>query len=238
MKLEEKFILTPIESIMEEAVCACASIGGGIETYPVSEYVFQSLFLKMTGSQEQKLRCICWYIASYDYKFRYEYLDKYKDLHQFSALNDKNIVFGFIKDFIQNHDATKAVMSDAEKDVAIRETAKSIASIFGTSALKEWNQRQYQTFKVWASGISRGDVANGAKLLTGKLKELYDELHENRNRYAHNTLSYQQNLPSMKSLVRGKDSGNYYVWFFLLTLLDKIFINRFGVARDIIEGME
>lgn len=72
----------------------------------------------------------------------------------------------------------------------------------------------------------------------GKLKELYDELHENRNRYALNTLSYQQNLPSMKSLVRGKDSGNYYVWFFLLTLLDKIFINRFGVARDIIEGME
>ena len=238
MKLEEKFILTPIESIMEDAVCACISIDGGIETYPVSEYVFQSLFLKMTGSQEQKLRCICWYISSYDYKFRCEYLDKYKDLHQFSALNDKNMVFSFIKDFIQSHDASKSIITDAEKDVVIRETAKGIASIFGMSALKEWNHRQYQAYKIWASGISRGDVANGAKLLTGDMKKMYDELYENRNRYAHNTLSYQQNLPSMKSLVKGKECGNYYEWFFLLTLLDKLFINRFNVARDIIEGLE
>ncbi len=41
MKLEEKFIMTPIETIMEEAVSAYGVIGGGIETYPVSEYVFQ-----------------------------------------------------------------------------------------------------------------------------------------------------------------------------------------------------
>lgn len=238
MKLEEKFILTPIESIMEEAVCACASIGGGIETYPVSEYVFQSLFLKMTGSQEQKLRCICWYISSYDYKFRYNYLDKYKELHQFSALNDKNNVFGDIKEFIQNNDSSRAVLTDAEKDMAIRETVKSIIDIFGTSAIKEWNQRQFQTFKIWVSGINCGDVANGSKLLTGDMKVLYDELYDNRNRYAHNTLSYQQNLPSMKSLVKGRESGNYYEWFFLLTLLDKLFINRFSVAKDIIEGLE
>lgn len=238
MKLEEKFIMTPIETIMEEAVGACGVIGGGIETYPVSEYVFQSVFLKMTGSQEQKLRCICWYIASFDYKFRYDYLDKYKELHQFSALSDKTIVFGFIKDFIQRHDSKKVIITDAEKDKMIRDTTTSIANIFGPSSLKEWNQRHYQGFKVWATGIERGEVANGAKLLTGKLKDMYDDLYENRNRYAHNTLSYQQNLPSMKSLVKGKEGGNYYEWFFLLILLDKIFINRFDVAKRIIDGFE
>jgi hypothetical protein len=238
MKLEEKFIFTPIETIMEEAVSASASLGGGIETYPVSEYIFQSLFLKMTGSQEQKLRCICWYIASFDYKFRFEYLDKYKELHQFSALSDKTIVYGFIRDFIQRHDSKKVVITDAEKDSIIRETAANIARIFGTSSLKEWNQRQYQAFKLWAMGISSGEVACGPKLLIGKMKEEYEELHDNRNRYAHNTLSYQQNLPSMKSLVRDKECGNYYKWFFLLILLDKIFINRFDVAKVIIDGFE
>lgn len=238
MKLEEKFIYTPIETIMEEAVCACISIGDGIETYPVSEYVFQSLFLKMTGSQEQKLRCICWYIASFDYQFRYEYLDKYKDLHQFSALNDKTVVYGFIKDFIQRHDNKKAIIKDAEKDKIISDVVANIVNVFGTSSLKEWNKRQYQAFKVWASVVDRGEVANGTKLLTGKLKDMYDELYYNRNRYAHNTLSYQQNLPSMKSLVKGKENGNYYEWFFLLILLDKIFVNRFEVAKGIIEGFE
>lgn len=238
MKLEEKFIYTPIETIMEEAVCACASLGGGIETFPVSEYVFQSLFLKMTGSQEQKLKCICWYIASFDYKFRYDYLDKYKDLHQFSSLGDKTFVFGFIKDFIQRHDSKNVIITDAEKDKIIRDTAASIARIFGPSSLKEWNHRQYQTFKLWAAGINRGEVVSGAKLLIGKMKDVYDELYDNRNRYAHNTLSYQQNLPSMKSLVKGKECGNYYEWFFLLILLDKIFINRFEVAKGIIDGFE
>ena len=238
MKLEERFIYTPIENIREDAVCACASLGGGIETYPVSEYIFQSLFLKMTGSQEQKLRCICWYIASFDYKFRYEYLDKYKDLHQFSTLSDKTSVYGLIKDFIQRHDGKKVIITDAEKDKIIQDTAASIAGIFGPSSLKEWNQRQYQVYKVWATGIERGEVANGAKLLTGTMKGVYDELQDNRNRYAHNTLSYQQNLPSMKSLVKGKEGSNYYEWFFLLILLDKIFINRFNVAKRIIDGFE
>lgn len=238
MKLEERFIYSPIENIMEEAVCACASLGGGIETYPVSEYVYQSLFLKMTGSQEQKLRCICWYIASFDYKFRNDYLDKYKDLHQFSALTDKTYVFGLIKDFIQRYDSKKVIITDAEKDRIIRDTAACIAGIFGPSALKEWNQRQYQAYKVWVAGIDRGEVANGAKLLTGTMKGVYDELYDNRNRYAHNTLSYQQNLPSMKSLVEGTEIGNYYKWFFLLIILDKIFINRFDVAKKMIDGFE
>jgi hypothetical protein len=48
------FILSPITDILREVVSANAGIGNGIETYPLSEYILQSAFLKMTGFQEQK----------------------------------------------------------------------------------------------------------------------------------------------------------------------------------------
>lgn len=238
MILEEKFIMTPIETIMEEAVGACAVLGGGIETYPVSEYVFQSVFLKMTGSQEQKLRCVCWYMASFDYISRYKYLDSYKEMHQFSALGDKNKAYGLIREFVKRHDRRKMEIAEAAKVRMIKETATSIARIFGKSELREWNLRHYQEFKKWAMGITQGEVANRGDLLSGKLKEMYDDLYRSRNRYAHNSLSYQQNLPSMKALVKGEESGNFYEWFFVLTLIDKVIMDRFMVVKTIVEQAE
>lgn len=236
--LEEKFILTPIETIMEEAADACSMIGAGIELYPVSEYIFQSLFLKMTGAQEQKLRCICWYIASFDYQFRYDYLDKYKDLHQFSSQKDKNTVWSLINGFIKRLDSSKVEIELAEKDKMVKEVAKNMVAIFGKSVLSEWNKRQYHEFKNWSKFILLGEFADGTKaLFSGKLYAMYEEMYENRNRYAHNTLSYQQNLPAMKSLAAGK-GGNFYCWFFLLSLIDKLFVNRFRVAREIIKKNE
>lgn len=235
MILEEKFILTPIETIMEEAVGACAVLGGGIETYPISEYVFQSVFLKMTGSQEQKLRCVMWYVSSFDYETRYKYLDKYKDMHQFSALGDKNKVYGLFREFVKRHDRSNVEIIDAVKVQMIRDTATSIARILGKSELREWNLKQYQEFKRWASGVTQGEVANRGELLAGALKDMHEDMVRNRNKYAHNSLSYQQNLPSMKSLVKGEESGNFYEWFFVLMLIDKVIMDRFKLMKVIIE---
>lgn len=47
-----------------------------MESYPLCEYVMQSLFLKLTGAQEQKLKCICWDIATHNYEYRYDFLNK------------------------------------------------------------------------------------------------------------------------------------------------------------------
>lgn len=235
--LEEKFIHTPIETVMEEAVSACSVIVGGIESYPISEYVFQSLFLKMTGFQEQKLRCICWYIASFDYQFRYNYLDKYKELHQFSSQADKNAVWSMINGLIRTYDDTKFQISLDEREKMVKEVAGNIVSIFDQSILSEWNKRQYQEFKKWAANITLGDVAESGKLLSGKLYNIYEEMYDRRNKFAHNTLSYQQNLPSFKSLTEGRQ-GNFYCWFFILTLIDKLFINRFEVATELIKLAE
>lgn len=89
-----KFITTPLSKILEDGVNACRGIGNGIETYPLCDYIMQSIFLKMTGAQEQKMKCICWEIATNDYEYRYEYLrNTKKDYGEFSKYDQKNKVY-------------------------------------------------------------------------------------------------------------------------------------------------
>lgn len=91
-----KFILTPILNILNETIIACRGIGYGIETQSICEYVMQTTFLKMTGALEQKMKCICWEIASNDYEYRYQYLKK--KYGECSNFKDKNSVY---KDLIK-----------------------------------------------------------------------------------------------------------------------------------------
>ena len=58
-----------------------------------------------------------------------------------------------------------------------------------------------------------------------EIKDEYSVLYNERNRIAHNTLSYQQNLPDFNVLRdEAKYSRNYFVWFAILLLIDNIFI--------------
>lgn len=85
------FIITPIFNILEESVIACRGIGDGIETQTISEYILQTTFLKMTGASEQKLKCICWELATNDYEYRYQYLNK--NYGECSNYDSKNTIY-------------------------------------------------------------------------------------------------------------------------------------------------
>ncbi len=85
------FIITPILNILKESVIACRGIGDGIETQTISEYILQTTFLKMTGASEQKLKCICWELATNDYDYRYQYLNK--NYGECSKYKDKNDIY-------------------------------------------------------------------------------------------------------------------------------------------------
>lgn len=89
-----KFITTPLSKILEDGVNASRGIGSGIETYPLCDYIMQSIFLKMTGAQEQKMKCICWELATNDYEYRYKYLKK--NYGECSDYNSKNSVYSDI----------------------------------------------------------------------------------------------------------------------------------------------
>lgn len=69
---------------------------------------------------------------------------------------------------------------------------------------------------------------NPNNLLENIIQEKYKELYNQRNRIAHNTQSYQQNLPDFKKLSIEQDySRNYFLWFSILLLIDNIFIELF-----------
>ena len=82
------FISTPLLSVMQDGIAASASLKMGAECFPLGEYFYQTLFLRMTGAQEQKMKCLCWEMATNDYTYRYEYLHN-KNYGECSSYSDK-----------------------------------------------------------------------------------------------------------------------------------------------------
>lgn len=90
------FITTSLLDVMQDGIAASASIKIGAESFPLGEYFFQTLFLHMTGAQEQKMKCICWEMATNDYAYRYDLLHN-RNYGECSNYSDKN---GIYKDII------------------------------------------------------------------------------------------------------------------------------------------
>ncbi|OHP85870.1 hypothetical protein HMPREF2628_08755 [Streptococcus sp. HMSC063B03] len=276
MSKHTDFILTPITTILEEAVAATSSIGDGIETYPLCDYILQATFLKMTGFQEQKMRCIAWELGTNDFEFRYWWLEK-ANLGTYSAYDHKNNIY---KEFYQvlkriNIDFS---ITDINKKSLLDNTTHKINEIFKDSNLISWVRADFSYFVSddWTDidqflkdgnnmFVSIPNENNRPKkperkekdsdqAYEDKLREYnskytiyiknkehnlrckYEIMFNQRNRLAHNTLSYQQNLPTLNKLVNEtQESRNYFIWFGLLTLIDNIFIELYRLYQDGLE---
>ena len=96
-----------------------------------------------------------------------------------------------------------------------------------------WNQNSYSQFL--KSKIIEEDqyLKDGKNLMGEKIKNEYEELYNQRNRIAYNTLSYKQNLPDFNILKNEKEySRNYFLWFAILLLIDNIFIEMYKLYQD------
>ena len=100
-----QFILRPETAIIKEAFRSLDATNGGIETYPISDYLLHSLFLRLTGAQEQKLKCICWEMACRDYEYRYERYER-KPYGECSSYDDKCMVYNDLLNEIKKLDET------------------------------------------------------------------------------------------------------------------------------------
>ena len=103
--VHSEFILTPLSAILSDGVNACTPLSQGIESSALGEYFLQSLFLRMTGAQEQKLKCICWVMATNDYRYRYELLNT-KQYGECSEYKDKRDVYRDMVQIMQRLDAS------------------------------------------------------------------------------------------------------------------------------------
>lgn len=221
------FILSPITDILEDVVSANAGIGNGIETYPLYDYIMQSAFLKMTGFQEQKMKCICWELATNDYEYRYKRYTL-KTLGECSTYDEKKIIYKDLIDQIKKHDPTFDVSAELNKARISANTRSEIANIFSDSNLATWAQKSFDDFITNTNLIQSKYFATENNLFENVLQDKYTLLYNHRNRCAHNTQSYQQNLPTLKTLIgENYRYDNYFVRFALLVLIDKIFVQLY-----------
>ncbi len=225
------FILSPIMDILKESINACIGIGCGIETQPLCEYIMQSTFLKMTGASEQKMKCICWELASNDYEYRYNYLRK--PYGECSSREEKNAIYKTIIAEIQKYNETFAVRTlVCDKVKWLEDIKNSLINEFENSLWVQWMPREYIYFKhnigqlgdaqVFQS-ILLGDIKNNS---LGRDYEYVVYLH--RNRCAHNLISYQENLPQLNTLISPFHCyENYFYRYNILVVLDEIFMLLF-----------
>lgn len=233
------FIVTPISRILKDSVNACRGIGCGINTQPLCEYIMQTTFLKMTGASEQKLKCICWEMATYDYEYRYQKLSK--PLGECSCYDEKKNIFNDILNIIGNIDSNydfDALFPNSWKKNILNEKKTLITQCVENSVWAIWESKSFQFFKSNALKITESSFANRIRDINAKtpyalfeknLKEYYENVvYRHRNRCAHNLRSYQDNLPTLRTLVNPDyEYANYFHMYFVLLLLDTLYITLY-----------
>lgn len=214
-----------------------------METYPLCEYIMQSVFLKMTGFNEQKLKCILWELATNDYEFRYNFLKS--DYGECSSYKDKEKVFKDLYDAIRkkNHDFT---LSDIKVNL-IKDTLDAFAKRFERCIFIKWLPKAYEDYNSIVSffsdkqfltenkksGFASVSLFVKKESLQGNdknnnIREAFEHLYKHRNRCAHNLASYQDNLPKLIILGSEEDKyENWFVRFFVMTVIDDIFVRLY-----------
>lgn len=202
--IHSKFILTPIIGTLQDAVNACAGIGNGIETQPLGEYVLQTTFLRMTGASEQKLKCICWEMATNDYDYRYRYLKK--NYGECSSYSDKCSIYKDMLDIIGKVDASFNVnrLFD-DVDISPKEEELINNRILDTQKLQEARKKRKLT-DAEIEKLSKGMRTHYAKKgLCDKEKAhfsrvvLFESIQEEIGKVIGNTLVAQWEQHSYKN---------------------------------------
>lgn len=152
------FILTPLTEVLADGVNACSSLPVGIENSAMGEYFMQSLFLKMTGAQEQKLKCICWVMATNDYRYRYDLLNV-KQYGECSEYKHKKGIYMDMVALIQGLDS-KFNPVDILRDVVIAD--ERMEEIKNAWKRKVDDSRKKQVEHIIAVQTAKGAVLDDA----------------------------------------------------------------------------
>lgn len=246
------FIRSQLSNIPKEVICTANHIGCGMEANMVTGYLLQSLFLQMTGAQEQKMKCICWEMATNDLKYRYKRYYKGWTLSECSTLEDKSHVYEDLLSSIHRMDATyKLFNNDADKTSFVNEITNNVCTIFDATNIVEFQKTKYKEFKDFFSNLHPSNIVPTSKVLFKKgdkdfpvsnvttdteMFAVYSILYNQRNKCAHNTTSYQLNLPHLQDLRDAKYQkyDNMFIFLTTLIIIDEIFRRLFDKYMSLI----
>ena len=245
-----EFIETPLLYLLRDVVSDSNNINNGIEFYGISSYVLHSLFLRMTGAQEQKLKCICWDLATEDYEYRYTRYNKW-ELGECSKLKDKSTVFSDLVATVRTLKPDYSVFGGvpANKQAFVDKTFNSIKDILNDSNIVMCYPGEYDTFLDILAHFNLNNIKAGDQLFRSTdnltLENMADDtvfaatyslLYKHRNRCAHNTLSYQNNIPTFQELNNEKVQRYYNIFLFITILItiDNLFIQVYKKYRNVL----
>lgn len=226
------FITSDIFEIVDDAIMSVSTIGQNIAHYPLCEYILQSLFLRLTGYQEQKLKCILWEIASDDFDFRYKYIKGSIYVGECSQLKDKNEVYKILKKMLKNKNHIFSFPDKNEINRQISEIRGKLISKFETTIFRKWLPRDFSRFIDFSNKIQYRDngyfTGNSIFGEDNSLNGSFEKLYRHRNRCAHNLFSYQNNIPKLLDLTKDDDGAdNYFTRILLLCMVDNVFTCMF-----------
>ena len=226
----EDFITTPLSELLVEATDAMTAVEDGMKGYQIADWVMPTLFLRMTGAQEQKLKCIHWDLGSVDLDQRYRYYSN--KMGEMSCYDDKSKVCGEMLNFIVCNKQDFNPQADINRQKLLEEAKEDVKRICGNSVMRAWYAADYNGFEEVVATFKYQDLVvwdekkkKCTALLGGELRSAFDALYNHRNKCAHNSTSYQMNLSKFQVL-----SGpyakyeNYFIRFFLLIMLDRLFV--------------
>lgn len=254
----QKFIHSSVAELLLESTSLMSTINEGIMLLKTHDYIMQTVFMKMTGYLEQKLKCICWEIASESFEYRYVVYQKERVVG-FSTYKDKKAVLNDLLKEIKKIDREYKIADD-QKDEMITETKKILGEFVQSADLQKVFPVQIEKMHEFLAALGpthllpnsssgdlkmieifSGQIKNAEKIVDRgqsknniNLQLAYEELvYRHRNRCAHNTLCYQRNNYPIELISRPDYCYyNYFVRFAILLLIDKIFVFVYRIWRD------
>lgn len=230
--MHTNFILSDISELLDDAIASASALRCNISHFPLCEYLLQSIFLRLTGYQEQKLKCILWELASDDFSFRYKYLNGTISVGECSRLEDKNKVYMELKTLLDENGHSFPFPNETDVNELISNIKFDIQAKFGSSMFVKCLPRDYSRFLEFSNKLQY--LSNGYFTSSGIfggdniLKEAFEKNYRHRNRCAHNLLSYQNNVPTLHDLTKdGDGSDNYFSRILLIFMIDNVFTHMF-----------
>ena len=146
MSQHQDFILSPLSSIIEDTIRVLPSLNAGIEKRELSGYVLQSLFLKATGFQEQKMKCVAWEMATVDYSYRFEEFKKIFQ-NECSTIQSKQDILEEVVSQININEPGFKGLNDSIIVSMIDNAYQNVCSLYEHTMLHSWNQRNENDLK-------------------------------------------------------------------------------------------
>ncbi len=235
-----EFIITPLANILATANESMMAIEDGMQNYPVADWVMPTVFLRMTGAQEQKLKCIYWDLGSMDLERRFHrILEKMGDM---SCYDEKRDLCTDLVSFLVRNKPGYDPETDIDRGKLLADAIEDVKKACDGTLMQIWYADYYQDFEEITRNMNASDILEWNEkdckckdLLKGEMRKAFDAMYYHRNRCAHNTTSFQRNLPKFEAL-SGKTAvyENYFIRFFVLILLDRLFVMLYKEAGETI----